>query len=58
MRRADEATVFPLQPEGFAFDLSDEPILIDGMRVLFDTKVALYPVTVAPPSAKEGNGAA
>ncbi|HKP20594.1 MAG TPA: hypothetical protein VJT68_03700 [Thermoleophilaceae bacterium] len=41
-------TRFPSRPGGLAMTLSDEPVLIDGMKVLFDTKVTLYPVTLKP----------
>lgn len=39
---------FPSPPGGLAHALADEPVLIDGMKVLFDTKVALFPVTLDP----------
>jgi hypothetical protein len=41
-------TRFPSRPGDLAMTLSDEPVLIDSMKVLFDTKVALYPVTLKP----------
>ena len=43
-------TRFPSRPGELALTLSDEPVLIDGMKVLFDTKVTLYPVTLKPGS--------
>jgi hypothetical protein len=43
-------TRFPSRPGDLALTLSDEPVLIDGMKVLFDTKVTLYPVTLKPGS--------
>ena len=61
MRRLDTAARFPGLPEGFAHALVDEPILIDGMRVEFDVKVALSPVTItavptSPRGPKAGGG--
>ena len=44
----ESRTRFPSRPGDLAMTLSDEPVLIDGMKVLFDTKVALYPVTLKP----------
>jgi hypothetical protein len=41
-------TLFPNRPGHLADTLSDEGITIDGMKVLFDQKVALYPVTLKP----------
>lgn len=38
--------VFPALPAGFAFSLADEPVLLDGMKVLFDQRVGLYPVNL------------
>lgn len=62
MKKPAAETVYPVLPESFAHALADEPILIDGMKVLFDVRVALYPVTVQPPAASPaknggGNGA-
>ncbi len=39
-------SIFPLLPEGLHYGLSDEPVLIDGMKLEFDEKVALYPAAV------------
>ena len=47
-------TRFPSRPGDLTLTLSDEPVLIDGMKVLFDTKVALYPVTLKPGADPEG----
>jgi hypothetical protein len=57
--RSAAETVYPVLPESFAHAMADEPILIDGMKVLFDLRVALYPVTVQPPDRshpKNGGG--
>jgi hypothetical protein len=49
---------FPSRPGDLALTLSDEPVLIDGMKVLFDTKVTLYPVTLKPGPDAEPDGRA
>jgi hypothetical protein len=42
-------TAFPLAAPGLVGALSEEePVTVDGMRVVFDEKVALYPVTLEP----------
>ncbi len=47
-------TVFPTRTSSLALALAeDEPILIDGMKVLFDEKVALFPVTLKEPPPPE-----
>ena len=46
----DRCRQFPLRRAGFAAALTDEPILIDGLRVVFDEKVALVPVTLVEPA--------
>jgi hypothetical protein len=43
---SEPRTRFPSRPGDLALTLSDEPVLIDGMKVLFDTKVTLYQVTL------------
>jgi hypothetical protein len=48
MSPLDTQFAFPRVPDGLSFSLADQPILIDGMKVLFDQKVALFPVTVKP----------
>jgi hypothetical protein len=50
---SEPRTRFPSRPGDLALTLSDEPVLIDGMKVLFDTKVTLYPVTLKPGSDTE-----
>jgi hypothetical protein len=43
-------TRFPLGSPGLVGALSEtEPLLIEGMRVVFDEKVALFPVTLESP---------
>ncbi len=59
---ATRQTLFPHTSLGFARAASDEPVLLNGMRVLFDDKVALYPVELEPESPRQepaktaGNG--
>jgi hypothetical protein len=36
--------LFPRLPRALSGALSEEPVMLDGMKVLFDTKVGLYPV--------------
>ena len=50
---ANGQTLFPHTKRGFARAASDEPVLLNGMRVLFDEKVALYPVELEPDSPRE-----
>ena len=38
--------IFPVSVEGMVHSLSEEPILIDGMKLQFDKPVALMPVDV------------
>jgi hypothetical protein len=32
--------------------LADEPVLVDGMKVVFDIKVGLYPVSLQKPETQ------
>lgn len=41
-------TALPLGLGDLVGALADAPVLIDGMRVQFDEKVALYPVRLRP----------
>jgi hypothetical protein len=42
---SQKQNVFPRQlPRGLSGALSEEPVMLDGMKVLFDQKVGLYPV--------------
>jgi hypothetical protein len=36
----------------FAAALADEPVLVDGMKVVFDIKVGLYPVSLQKPESQ------
>ena len=42
----EQMTSFPIGHGGLAAMLSDDPVLIDGMKVQFEEKVPLYPVTL------------
>jgi len=49
-------TLFPHTKQGFAraaSAASAAPVLLNGMRVLFDEKVALYPVELEPDASGE-----
>ncbi|MBC8137111.1 MAG: hypothetical protein H8F28_14625 [Fibrella sp.] len=50
---ANKQVLFPHASRGFARAASDEPVLLNGMRVLFDDKVALYPVELEPDPSRE-----
>jgi hypothetical protein len=64
MSMGTRQTVFPHTGRGFSRAASDEPVLLNGMRVIFDEKVALYPVELEPDtppakpvkSSRNGNG--
>jgi hypothetical protein len=52
-----QSKVFPLvPPRDFAASFADEPILVDGMKVVFDVKVALYPVSLKKPERESADG--
>jgi hypothetical protein len=51
-------TLFPHTKWGFSRAASDESVLLNGMHVLFDEKVALYPVELEPSSPYEKPGRA
>ncbi|NES69314.1 MAG: hypothetical protein F6K24_30840, partial [Okeania sp. SIO2D1] len=40
--------VFPNHQIGLNYALSDEPILLNGMKVIFDQSTPVYPVTLEP----------
>jgi hypothetical protein len=50
---ATRRTRFPHAAAGVAAALADEPVLLDGLRVVFDEKVALVPVTLEEPRDAE-----
>lgn len=52
MSFSEQTTVFPTTLSTFSLSLAEEPVLIDGMKVLFDEKVALYPITLKEPAAE------
>jgi hypothetical protein len=43
---------FPLLEPGVSQVLSEEPIFLDGMKVLFDVTVGLYPVKLTKKNKK------
>jgi len=44
-----QRTDFPVFASGFARSLGDaQPVMLDGMEVLFDKTVGLAPVTLVP----------
>ena len=53
------SSVFPRLSSELTYSLADEPILINGMKVIFDQTVPVYPVTLvrkdAPKKVKESN---
>lgn len=42
----ERQTLFPASQPGFNYALTDEPILLNGMKVIFDQQVPVYPVTL------------
>lgn len=44
--------LFPHRKYSFSHAASDEPVLLNGMRVIFDEKVVLYPVGLEPDSSR------
>ena len=46
MTYSEPTTVFPASLSALSLSFAEEPVLIDGMKVLFDEKVVLYPVTL------------
>jgi hypothetical protein len=53
MTRASRHTRFPHDPVALATAMADEPVLLDGLKVVFDEKVALVPVTLQEPDGAE-----
>ena len=47
---------FPLLKPGLEQALASEPIFLDGMKVLFDVPVGLYPVQLTRKKEKEKTG--
>lgn len=37
---------FPVHEHGYALGMGEQPILLDGMEVIFDKTVGLYPVAL------------
>lgn len=56
---SDSETVFPLAAASGDATAAGEPLLLDGMEVLFDRTVGLYPVELEPkPAPTPSRGAA
>ena len=49
-------TRFPDLASEFSGALADEPVLLDGMKVLFDRKVGLYPVNLEQKAEHPSHG--
>ena len=43
---ASRQTAYPMQLTGYSGSLNTEPVLLNGMQVLFDQPVAVYPVVL------------
>lgn len=53
---ATTQSIFPSQGLSFTYALSSEPILLNGMKVIFDQPVGVYPVTLEPKDKEHPNG--
>jgi hypothetical protein len=57
-------TMFPVRVDGMALSFDTQPVMLDGMQVLFDKTVGLYPVqveakeAVRPPATPGTSGVA
>jgi hypothetical protein len=52
--RATPQTVFPILPAGLHRALQDQPVLLEGMEVEFDQRVALTPVALESRDEADG----
>jgi len=52
---ASRQTVYPMQLKGYSGSLSTEPVLLNGMQVLFDQPVAVYPVVLEHKNQEPGS---
>jgi hypothetical protein len=50
------STGFPITQTGLNYALSNEPIFLNGMKVIFDQPVGVYPVTLEPKDKEHSNG--
>jgi len=50
----NETMRYPVPHEAFA--LAEQPVLLNGMKVIFDQKVTLYPVDLEKRKPKEPHG--
>ncbi|MBD2503165.1 hypothetical protein [Anabaena azotica] len=53
---AQSQSFFRIQPVGFNYTFSDEPILLNGMKVLFDNPTPTTSVTLQPKQRGTNNG--
>lgn len=53
---SESNSLFPNQQLGFNYAFSDEPILLNGMKVLFDNPTPTTPVTLQPKQRGTNNG--
>jgi hypothetical protein len=51
------SSVFPWAPSGLNYALANEPVLLNGMKVIFDQPVGLYPVNLESKEEARRNGA-
>ncbi|OKH45563.1 hypothetical protein NIES2101_26285 [Calothrix sp. HK-06] len=51
------SSVFPWAPSGLNYALANEPVLLNGMKVIFDQSVGLYPVNLESKEEARRNGA-
>lgn len=49
-------SLFPQFETGFTFAMSNEPMLLNGMKVIFDQPVGVYPVTLESKVEERRNG--
>lgn len=50
-------SIFPWAPSGLNYALANEPVLLNGMKVIFDQPVGLYPVNLESKEEARRNGA-
>ncbi len=48
-------TLYPIQLTAYSGSLNTEPVLLNGMQVLFDQSVAVYPVVLERKSLEPNN---
>lgn len=53
---ATTQSIFPSHTFGFTYALSNEPVLLNGMKVIFDQPVGVYPVNLKSKDEAHRNG--